>query len=276
MHARTARRVILAAVLLFFLAGLYIVEQRPQGDSGHGLLLTSIHDYMAGPVHPPGPEPQTPKEVQAHEHAHDHHDELDPCTVFSPLKGFIDLRSLAALETRAQPWAARGFDSGRNYTLGICLSPVKRSAAAAAQVRDGLNISQVGAYYIDPDTQEYVLMGQVSGAPVFQGRKLTLTYANGLYCSTRYANGERVRRTTILTLACDREMLTKAHVSYVAAVDDCTYFFEVRSHYACPTAAKADNLAAIWIFLLILLAALMVYFSGGFLYRTLKRTSKPQ
>lgn len=274
MVSRSSRRLVVFAILLFFMVGLFFVEQRPKAAQAH--LLTLIHDLVSGPAIQNGEHglarvpavphlPDLPKENKE--------PLLDPCTVISPLKGFIDLRGLssAANDGKALPWVTKGFDSGHNYSIGVCLSPVKKTHLNA-NVKDGLNASEIGAFYVDPKNGEYVLMGQYSVEPVFRGRKLTLTYENGSYCDlVMYANGERLRRKTILTFTCDREMMTKAHVSYVAAVDECTYLFEIRSHFACPTAAKADNLAAIWIFLLIFLAALLVYFSGGFLYRNLKR-----
>lgn len=170
-------------------------------------------------------------------------------------------------------WTARGVDNGLNYTLGVCLSPLKKSLQASTAVKDADNVSAVGAYYIEPQLGQYISLGEFATTPVYRGRKLTLQYDNGLYCDAlKHANGERLRRRTILQFTCDREMLTRAHATFVTSVDDCVYLFEIRSHYACPTAAQADNLAAIWIFVLILLAALMVYFLGGFLYKMLKRS----
>lgn len=265
MPPRYTRRLALLAVIIFIAVGLFIVEQRPQH-----LLEThrfpSLHDL----VH----DASTPsKEVT-------HSEELDPCTVLSPQKNFIDLRGLSVFENhhgqdvRHLLWSSKGYDLGHNYTIGVCLGAIKRNLLGSADIIDGLNASEVGAYYIEQSLGRYILMGQVSSKPIYKGRKLTLTYENGTQCNgMTFKDGTPLRRRTILTFTCDREMLTKAHVSYVASVDECTYFFEVRSHLACPTAAKADNLAAIWIFILILLAALLVYFSGGVLYKALKRQS---
>ena len=78
---------------------------------------------------------------------------------------------------------------------------------------------------------------------------MTLTYENGSYCDIIDKNtNQRLRKSTILTFTCDREMSARALVSYIGQANECTYFFEVRSHHACPTAAKANNLAAVWIF----------------------------
>lgn len=231
---------------------------------------------MAGPVPVPEKKEQSKAKPEVKKTTPEEalEEGLDPCTVLNPLKGFIDLRGLSSSgnEGKAVPWMARSFDSTRNYTVGICLTPLKK-ANWDVPTTDQTNALHIGAYYVDENGQ-YVLIGKYAQTPVFKGRKLTLTYVNGSYCDgMTYKNGEKVRKRSVLTFTCDREMMTKAQVSYITSVDDCTYMFEVRSHYACPTAAKADNLAAIWIFLFILLAALMVYFSGGFLYRNLKLRS---
>lgn len=264
MHPRYSRRLALLAVAIFIAVGLFIVEQRPQ-NLLENHRFPSLHDL----VHEKNP----PSNQETHD------GELDPCTVLSPQKGFIDLRGLSVVENHHGLdvhllWSSRGYDLGHNYTIGVCLGAIKRNLLSSADVVDGLNATEIGAYYIDQPLGRYILMGQVSSKPVYKGRKLTLTYEGGSQCDgMTFKDGSPLRRRTILTFTCDREMLTKAHVSYVASVDECTYFFEVRSHLACPTAAKADNLAAIWIFILILLAALLVYFSGGVLYKALKRQS---
>lgn len=279
MASRTQKRIIYLALVLFLLAGLVIVENRPHREQEHSKLFTSIQDMMLPDLHAylPTDKPQnTAKQHDQKEGAtKDSEDdiELDACTTLNPMKGFIDLRGLSnyGLEGKVQPWMAKDYDQGRNFTLGICLSPVKKSVLNTAVFRDSVNASEVGAYYIDPDTQQYVLMGQYTGKPVFKGKKLTMTYENGSYCDSIVAtDGLRIRRSTILTFTCDREMLNKAHISYIASSQECAYMFEVRSHYACPTAAKADNLAAIWIFLLILMAALLVFFSGSIIIKFLR------
>ncbi|KAK6463283.1 mannose-6-phosphate receptor binding domain-containing protein [Scheffersomyces coipomensis] len=203
--------------------------------------------------------------------------ELDPCTMINPAnKGFIDLRSLSAFsnEGKAVPWSTRGFDSGKNYTLGICSNPFKKHRDDINEIQDGLNSTLIGAYYVDSETQKFVSLGEYSTTPKFRGKKLTLTYENGAYCNKLMdtETGERLRKSTILTFVCDREMMAKAAISYVGSSNDCSYYFEVRSHHACPTAAKANNLAAFWIFLFIVFAAALVYFSGGMLYKQMKES----
>ncbi|EMG47757.1 hypothetical protein G210_1808 [Candida maltosa Xu316] len=181
--------------------------------------------------------------------------ELDPCTVFNPIsKGFIDLRGLSSIsnEGKALPWISKGYDSGKNYTIGVCSNPFKKQHSEVHEIQDNVNSSSIGAYYVDPQTNKYVSIGQYSTTPKFRGRKLTLTYENGSYCdAVDSKTNTRLRKSTILTFTCDREMSARASVSFIGQSNECTYFFEVRSHHACPTAPKANNLAVIWIFLLI-------------------------
>lgn len=201
--------------------------------------------------------------------------ELDPCTVINPIShGFIDLSSLSSMsnEGKALPWTAKGYDKGHNFTLGICSTPFKH-LQLTNQVVDVDNTSLVGGFYSDPKTNKFYSIGDFSQEPVFRGRKLTLTYSGGSYCQgiVNATTNENLRKSTVLSFTCDREMLAKASISYIGSLHDCSFFFEVRSHHACPTAAKANNLAVIWIFLFILIAALAAYGSGGFLYHYLKR-----
>ncbi|CAH2351462.1 hypothetical protein CLIB1423_03S06854 [[Candida] railenensis] len=200
---------------------------------------------------------------------------LEPCTVINPInRGFIDLTSLSALgnDGKSLGWTAKGYDSGLNFTVGVCSTPFKQHHLAE-EVLDIANSSAVGAFYTDPKSQKFVSIGEYAQEPVFRGKKLTLTYTGGSFCPglVDTKTGEKVRRSSVLTFTCDREMLAKASVSFIGSLNDCSYFFEVRSHHACPTAAKADNLAVIWIFLIILLAALAVYGSGGLLYKHIKK-----
>lgn len=284
--SRLYQRLGLFAIFLVVCLGLYLIKQsEPNGtltENGAHLFDTvahlSLHDNSAkGKVGENVALKQTAEENKKTQEKQKAglELELEPCTVISPLSHhFIDLSSLSSKgnEGRAMPWASKGYDSGLNFTLGVCSSPFKKTHDANDEVKDITNSSAVGGYYIDSKTGKYVSIGEYSSKPVVRGKKITLSYTGGSYCENMYnqETGEKVRKSTILTFTCDREMLAKASVSYVGSFNDCSYIFEVRSHHACPTAAKADNLAVIWIFFFILLAALLVYFSGGLIYKQIK------
>lgn len=256
MASRSFRRFVFLAVVFFFVVGLYFVDQRPVPSSN---VATLLHDIVMGP-------PLQMPELELH-------NDVPECAILTPQKGFVDLLGLSASaeDGKAVAWPVRAPGLAHNYSIGICLSPLKKLLVESVSVRDGVDASHMGAFYVDP-SGEYVLMGQVSSRPEYHGHRLTLTYENGSFCNTvQQTNGEKMRQKTILTFMCDHQMMGRAHITHLASAEDCTHVFEVRSHFACATAAKADNLAAVWIFLLIFLAALMVFFSGEVLYRHLKR-----
>lgn len=251
-----------------------LIEQKPPNQPFANEQLKQINSTPDNSLQPTKQEDEEKKKLKEKE---EEEKQLDPCTVFNPIsKGFIDLSGLSSSsnEGKALPWGSKGYDSGKNYTIGVCSSPFKKHHSEINEIQDNLNSSLIGAYYVDPESKKYVSMGKYSTVPKFRGRKLTLTYENGSYCDIIDKNtNQRLRKSTILTFTCDREMSARALVSYIGQANECTYFFEVRSHHACPTAAKANNLAAVWIFLFIFLAAVFVYFSGGLLYRQMKQAS---
>jgi cation-dependent mannose-6-phosphate receptor len=76
------------------------------------------------------------------------------------------------------------------------------------------------------------------------------------------------RKTTIISLLCDSDPLAKTSVSFVAAVDDCTYFFEGRSPHACGGLHKEQQaLGPSGVFGVIALIAVLVYLVGGCVYQ---------
>lgn len=189
------------------------------------------------------------------------------CSATHPLtNGFFDLSDLSSVGKEGiVAWSAKGHDYIKNFTLGICSSPLKSNVDVHNNFngRTGalINSTEVGGYYTDEDGQRFSI-GNFNSTPVFRGKKLTLQYNNGSYCP----NGID-RKSTILSFACDRETQQKASISFVGVLHDCDYFFEVRTVHACPTAHKDEGLGVIWIFFFIFLAAVFVYTSGGFLYK---------
>mmetsp|Transcript_7004 Transcript_7004/g.8879 ORF Transcript_7004/g.8879 Transcript_7004/m.8879 type:complete len:287 (+) Transcript_7004:42-902(+) len=281
--SRLYQRLGIFAIFLVVSLGLYLIKQsEPNGtlsENGAHLFNTvthlSLHDNNVNVGIDHGSAKGSSEKNKKLQDKHKEELELEPCTIMNPLSHhFIDLSSLSSKgnEGRAMPWSSKGYDTGLNFTIGVCSSPFKKTHDTNDEVKDITNSSAVGAYYIDSKTGKYVSIGEYSTKPVVRGKKITLSYTSGSYCENMFnkETGEKVRKSTILTFTCDRDMLAKATVSYVGSFNDCSYIFEVRSHHACPTAAKADNLAVIWIFFFILLAALLVYFSGGLVYKQIK------
>lgn len=141
--------------------------------------------------------------------------------------------------------------------------------------------------------------------PIFRGRKLILNYTGGSLCPSSskskrtpialsYEPREIIdgdddddeddkprkkpskekeektarRKTTVISLLCDSDPLAKTSISFVAAVDDCTYFFEGRSPSACGGVhQETQALGPGGVFGVIALIAVLVYFAGGCVYQ---------
>jgi cation-dependent mannose-6-phosphate receptor len=139
--------------------------------------------------------------------------------------------------------------------------------------------------------------------PIFRGRKLILNYTGGSLCPSSSSKSRRDpvtlpntpreiidddddedddkpskkpskgkdnarRKTTVISLLCDSDPLAKTAISFVAAVDDCTYFFEGRSPSACGGVhQETQALGPGGVFGVIAMIAVLVYFAGGCVYQ---------
>jgi cation-dependent mannose-6-phosphate receptor len=140
--------------------------------------------------------------------------------------------------------------------------------------------------------------------PIFRGRKLILNYTGGSLCPSSSSKSKRQpitlpnspreiihdpddkdddspkkkpssdkdkntrRKTTVISLLCDSDPLAKTSVSFVAAVDECTYFFEGRSPFACGGVHQAKQaLGPSGVFGVIVIIAILVYLVGGCVYQ---------
>ena len=80
------------------------------------------------------------------------------------------------------------------------------------------------------------------------------------------------RKSTLLSFQCDRDPLFTEHpqISFVGSPDHCTYFFEVRSRYACGGAissGESGSLGPGGVFGVILAITVLVYLIGGCVYQ---------
>ncbi|KAG0671928.1 Cation-independent mannose-6-phosphate receptor CI-MPR [Pichia californica] len=194
---------------------------------------------------------------------------LEPCTIINPLTNqFYDLRPLSSIgnDGEIQAWNAKGFDYGKNFSIGICSTPLRQlKALKDDDFTDSFNKSNIGGYYTNKNGNK-VSIGAVSTDLKFRGLNMVLEYENGDRCE----NTQNLFKSTLLTFKCDREMMSKARVNYLGSMDNCSYFFEVRTVHACATSNdETDN--AVWgIFILIIFSALGVYFFAGFIYKIIK------
>ncbi|KAF2101390.1 mannose 6-phosphate receptor domain-containing protein [Rhizodiscina lignyota] len=212
---------------------------------------------------------------------------LEPCTVRSPSSNaFFDLNQIAkrpatdkdlekhkddAEPYEAKSWHARGYDYNANFTLNFC-APVVEGLRDVEGVDERLWTNVTG--YYEKGGRTYSI-GTLNTEPVFRGRKLVLNYTEGSPCPgsspsflDRSHDGVR-RKSSILSLHCEKDPLApKAHISFVGSMDECTYFFEVRTLAACAGVESAnESLSPGGVFGVIALIAVLVYIVGGCVYQ---------
>lgn len=197
-----------------------------------------------------------------------------PCTIVNPLTNqFFDLRPLGSLgaEGETQSWNAKGFDYGRNFSLGVCSTPLRQLTNLNLNDFESINNkSAIGAFYSRKDGSK-VSIGQVSTDLKFRGKKLIVEYENGDICHELFdKNGNSLKKTTLISFTCDREMMSKAKAIYVGSFNDCSYHFEIRTIHACATSNEESDDAVWIIFIFISLAALVVYYGAHHLYKLIK------
>lgn len=194
-------------------------------------------------------------------------------------------------------WHARGYDYGANFTVNFC-GPVVEELDEVQDLDKGL-WKNVSAYY-EVGHKQYAI-GLENSQPIFRGRKLILNYTGGSLCPSSPSKSSRSvalpreiiddpdddddkddrpskkpskspdtkrRKTTVISLLCDSDPLAKTSISFVAAVDDCTYFFEGRSPSACGGLhVEKQALGPGGVFGVIAMIAIAVYFAGGCVYQ---------
>ncbi|XHF97882.1 hypothetical protein AWENTII_001456 [Aspergillus wentii] len=208
------------------------------------------------------------------------HDVLSPCVARSPTTGlYYDLSSLSVYpvlpkggekthkHTRDESWHAKGHDYNANFTLNIC-APVVEDVKDVVGVESS-RWKNVSAYY-EKEGKVYSI-GQQASDPFFRGRKLVLNYTDGSPCAGDFiGNGSRTK-STIMSFLCDRDApAAQATASFVGTMDQCTYFFEIRSSAACGGIApgpNGDGLGPGGVFGVIALIAIAVYLIGGCVYQ---------
>lgn len=206
------------------------------------------------------------------------------CSVTNPITGqYIDLSQLSStpntpntkkqssglsdLKTR---WLVKGYgvDINKNFTISICSSPVLKENDETKKLDN-----TTGAYYSYNNTKkneiDTISIGNFDTQPkLFGNKRLTLQYEDGSICPNGIDH-----KSTLLNFVCDRDITTRAQINYIGNSHNCSYFFEVRSIYACPTANKKNEINVIGIFFGIILVFSLVEICRRWIKSKIERNS---
>ncbi|GAA6031750.1 hypothetical protein JCM8097_001969 [Rhodosporidiobolus ruineniae] len=149
-----------------------------------------------------------------------------PCVLEGSSIGKIDLRGL---RKDKQDYVATNPDGGA-ISLNFCGSV--SSNASPAESAQGY-----GAYI--EDSRGGISLGEYSSTPAYHNGLLSLTYKNGAACPNSNA-----RRSSLIYLQCDNSWSSDNKVTLIDSVDDCTYFFTIKTPYAC--AVSGGFFSAVW------------------------------
>ncbi|GIK02449.1 cation-independent mannose-6-phosphate receptor CI-MPR [Aspergillus viridinutans] len=206
-------------------------------------------------------------------------DGLSLCIARSPSTGlYYDLNAISvshpgpsdgkksSKNAPKESWHAKGHDYHANFTLNICAPVVEDIKDVVGVERD--RWKNVSAYY-EKQGKIYSI-GEQAAQPFFRGRKLVLNYTNGSPCPGEQIGHSSRNKSTIMSFLCDRDALShQAIASFVGTMDQCTYFFEVRSSAACGSIghANGEGLGPAGVFGVIALIAVAAYLVGGCAYQ---------
>lgn len=208
----------------------------------------------------------------------DGNDELFCAIMKSTTGAYIDLSQLSSTPNKLRKgqrsrnrkkesgktrWLVKGWGYETNFTLGICSSPV-------TDKEENVLSNVTGGYYVDPKSEELVSIGQFKTTPKYTGKKITLAYENGDMCP----NGVD-KKSTLLNFICDKDIPTKAQISFIGSLHDCSYFFEVRSIHACPASLKSNDINVLGIFFGIFFVFFAVEYGRRWFYKKLRVHLRP-
>lgn len=172
------------------------------------------------------------------------------CSIRNPTTGhIIDLSSLTNTKDQHNKWLVKGYgdDINKNFTIAICSSPFSSIPDNDKLDEDDF---QIGATY-DHDS---VSIGKFnSNLTIFPNKRITLKYQDGDICPNNVD-----RKSTLLNFVCDRDINSKAQINYIGNINNCSYFFEVKTLYACPKADKTQEVSILPIFFSIITVFIIV------------------
>ncbi|KWU40989.1 mannose 6-phosphate receptor domain-containing protein [Rhodotorula sp. JG-1b] len=172
-----------------------------------------------------------------------------PCVIQGSSIGKFDLRGL---RNKKHDYVASNPDGGA-ISLNFC-GPVSDQASPVEAAQG------YGAYI--EDTRGGISLGEYSHTPSYHNGQLSMTYKNGATCPNSNA-----KRSSLIYLECDNTWIGSSNkVTLIDSIDDCNYFFVMKTPYACPVSG-GGFFGAIWSIIVSLFWIAVLVGGGIFAYR---------
>ncbi|GAA5951063.1 hypothetical protein JCM8115_005045 [Rhodotorula mucilaginosa] len=172
-----------------------------------------------------------------------------PCVIQGSSIGKFDLREL---RNKKHDYVASNPDGGA-ISLNFC-GPVSDQASPVEAAQG------YGAYI--EDTRGGISLGEYSHTPSYHNGQLSMTYKNGATCPNSNA-----KRSSLIYLECDKTWIGSSNkVTLIDSIDDCSYFFVMKTPYACPVSG-GGFFGAIWSIIVSLFWIAVLVGGGIFAYR---------
>ncbi|GAA5878772.1 hypothetical protein JCM3774_005067 [Rhodotorula dairenensis] len=172
-----------------------------------------------------------------------------PCVIQGSSIGKFDLRQL---RNKKHDYVASNPDGGA-ISLNFC-GPVSDQASPVEAAQG------YGAYI--EDTRGGISLGEYSHTPAYHNGQLSMTYKNGATCPNSNA-----KRSSLIYLECDKTWVGGSNkVTLIDSIDDCNYFFVMKTPYACPVSG-GGFFGAVWSIIVSIFWIAILVGGGIFAYR---------
>ncbi|KZT30983.1 mannose 6-phosphate receptor domain-containing protein [Neolentinus lepideus HHB14362 ss-1] len=171
------------------------------------------------------------------------------CTVRDGDK-YYDLSQLSA----SKDYVSKASD-GSEYYVNVC----RRVTTETWAIEDE---KDVAIFKRTTEERGDFSLGSVNTTLAIHGGNPLLYLTNGSPCPTV----SQLRAASVIRYICDTSVFAAGQPELIAELPGCSFFFEWRTHYACPTNSNSGTGGAVVVLGTIALILLMLYIVGGTLY----------
>ncbi|TFK56829.1 mannose 6-phosphate receptor domain-containing protein [Heliocybe sulcata] len=144
---------------------------------------------------------------------------------------------------------------GSEYYINVCRSVTTETWAIEEE-------QDVAVFKRTTEERGDLSLGSVNTTLAIHDGHPLLYLTNGSPCPTI----TQLRASSVIRYICDTSVFAAGQPQLIAELPGCSFFFEWRTHYACPTNESGGAGGVVVVLATVALIALMLYIVGGTLY----------